>query len=134
LQQANGQVTQRSVLGGGNIFTGEMIKDEGMLLFDANGDGKADLYVARGGFQNPHGDKSYQDRLYINDGKGNFHWDSLALPENHTSKLCVRAIDFDNDGLMDLFVSGRVDPWNYPKPVSSFIFRNESKNGIVKFT
>ena len=35
---------------------------------------------------------------------------------------------------MDLFVSGRVDPGNYPKPVSSFIFRNDSKNGHIKFT
>jgi hypothetical protein len=33
-----------------------------------------------------------------------------------------------------LFVSGRVDPWNYPKPVSSFILRNDSKNGVVRFT
>lgn len=35
---------------------------------------------------------------------------------------------------MDLFVSGRVDPWNYPKPVSSFIYRNDSKDGKVKYT
>ena len=63
-----------------------------------------------------------------------FKMDSLALPQNFTSKLCVRAFDYNKDGKMDLFVSGRVDPWNYPKPVSSFIFRNDSKNGIAKFT
>ncbi len=77
---------------------------------------------------------SYQDKLYINDGKGNFAEDSSALPQNYTSKFCVRAIDYDKDGDLDLFVSGRVDPGNYPKPVSSFIFRNDSKNGHVKFT
>jgi hypothetical protein len=33
-----------------------------------------------------------------------------------------------------LFISGRVDPWNYPKPVSSIILRNDSENGHVKFT
>ncbi len=48
--------------------------------------------------------------------------------------MCVRAIDYDRDGDLDLFVSGRVDPENYPKAVSSFIFRNDSKNGHVKFT
>jgi len=48
------------------------------------------------------------------------------LPENRSSKLCVRAFDFNKDGKLDLFVSGRVDPWHYPRPVSSFIFRNDS--------
>jgi hypothetical protein len=27
-----------------------------------------------------------------------------------------------------------VDPWKYPQPVSSFIYRNDSKNGTPKFT
>ena len=27
-----------------------------------------------------------------------------------------------------------MDPANYPKPVSSFIYRNDSKNGHIKFT
>ncbi len=46
----------------------------------------------------------------------------------------MRAFDYNNDGKLDLFVSGRVDPWHYPKPVSSFILRNDSKDGIAKFT
>ncbi|HTD97848.1 MAG TPA: VCBS repeat-containing protein, partial [Mucilaginibacter sp.] len=57
-----------------------------------------------------------------------------ALPINHTSKLCVRAIDYNRDGKLDLFISGRVDPWHYPKPVSSMILRNDSKDGHAKFT
>ena len=70
----------------------------------------------------------------INDGKGNFTLAANALPNNYTSKLCVRAFDYNKDGKPDLFVSGRVDPWNYPKPVSSFIFRNDSDKGHIKFT
>jgi len=50
------------------------------------------------------------------------------------SKLCVRAVDINHDGKLDLFVSGRVDPQHYPKPVSSFIYRNDSENGHVRFT
>lgn len=132
LQQQNGAFVQRGITQIQNMFSNT--KDEGLLLFDANGDGKLDLYIARGGYQNAPGDPTYQDKLYINDGKGNFKLAEDALPANGTSKLCVRAFDYNKDGKLDLFVSGRVDPWNYPKPVSSCILRNDSKNGVVKFT
>ena len=134
LQQKDGKFIQRDLLPKTEIARLANSKDEGLLLFDANGDGKPDLYVASGGYANAPGDAAYQDRLYINDGKGNFTLSPNALPVNHTSKLCVRAIDYNKDGKLDLFVSGRVEPWNYPKPVSSFILRNDSKNGQVKFT
>ena len=133
LQQADGKFIQKDLYPGKVNLT-DNYKDEGVLIFDANGDGKPDIYISSGGYQNAPGSYYYQDKLYINDGKGNFNLDSLALPQNHTSKLCVRAFDYNHDGRMDLFVSGRVDPWNYPKPVSSFIFRNDSENGIARFT
>ena len=132
LQQKDGKFIQRNLLPQVNF--NENFKDEGLLLFDANGDGKLDLYVASGGYENDANSPFYQDRLYINDGHGNFTEAKDALPKNFTSKLCVRAVDYNKDGKIDLFVSGRVDPGSYPKPVSSFILRNDSKDGHVKFT
>ncbi|HEY2726156.1 MAG TPA: VCBS repeat-containing protein, partial [Parafilimonas sp.] len=133
-QQPDGKFKQKDLLNNDNDKQFNDYKDEGILLFDANGDGKPDLYCASGGYKYESGSAKYQDRLYINDGKGNFKLDSLALPANYTSKFCVRAFDYNNDGKLDLFVSGRVDPWHYPKPVSSCILRNDSKDGIAKFT
>ena len=133
LQQPDGKFIQKSIMPNADINT-KRWEDEGMLLFDADGDGDLDLYVSSGGYENDRNTPVYQDKFYINDGKGNFAIDASALPQNFTSKMCVRAIDYDHDGDLDLFVSGRVDPWNYPKPVSSFIFRNDSKPGLVKFT
>ncbi len=133
LQQADGRFIQKNL----SDKTDDLLKnsnDEGILLFDANGDNKPDLYVASGGYNYQPGSTNYQDRLYINDGKGNFIEDETALPVNYTSKLCVRAMDYNKDGKPDLFVSGRVEPWKYPRPVSSFIFRNDSENGKTKFT
>jgi hypothetical protein len=133
LQQKDGTFVQKPLIN--NTANHGNYKDEGLLLFDANGDGKLDLYVSRGGYENAPGDTTYQDVLYLNDGKGNFKpAPADALPVNHTSKLCVRAFDYNKDGKLDLFISGRVDPWNYPKPVSSFILRNDSKDGHMKFT
>jgi hypothetical protein len=133
LQQANGKFIQKDLLPGMNTVN-DKYKDAGLLLFDANGDGKQDLYIAGGGYENEPNSPYYQDRLYINDGKGNFKLAADALPKNYTSKLCVRAIDYNRDGKLDLFVSGRVEPWGYPKAVSSMILRNDSQNGKAKFT
>ncbi len=133
LQQSSGKFTQQNLYSASTDIKNNF-KDEGLLLFDADGDGDLDLYAASGGYEAQPGSGIYQDRFYLNDGKGNFTLVKEALPINSTSKLCVRAVDYNKDGKLDLFVSGRVDPWNYPKPVSSFIFRNDSKNGVIKFT
>ncbi len=133
LQQPGGKFIQKDSLPGAGPVS-LTSKDEGILLFDANGDGKTDIYIASGGYELTPGNEGYQDKLYIGDGRGNFKKDTTALPVNHTSKFCVRAMDYNKDGKMDLFISGRVDPWNYPRPVSSFIYRNDTENGHVKFT
>jgi len=133
LQQPDGKFIQRDLMPGAPPVP-SYYKDEGILIFDANGDGKADIYMARGGYKAASDTTGYQDMLYINDGHGMFTADPAALPANRTSKLCVRGFDFTGDGKTDLFVSGRVQPGQYPKPVSSFILRNDSHDGLVKFT
>ncbi|HEV8083918.1 MAG TPA: FG-GAP-like repeat-containing protein [Chitinophagaceae bacterium] len=133
LQQGNGSFSQKTLISP-NEKIDVQFQDMGTILFDADGDGDLDLYVARGGYQDKPNSIAYQDKFYVNDGSGNFTADTLALPSNFTSKSCVRAIDYDKDGDLDLFIAGRVEPWNYPRPVSSFIYRNDSKDGHIKFT
>lgn len=131
-QKINGTFSKIQLLPGANEKNRRW-EDMGVTLFDADGDGDLDLYTASGGFEYAPGTNSYQDHFYLNDGKGNFTRDSLALPQNFVSKSCVRVADYDRDGDIDLFIAGRVEPWNYPKPVSSFIYRNDSKDGVIKF-
>jgi hypothetical protein len=132
-QQPNGRFIKKDLIPGANAKN-KRWEDLGLLLFDADMDGDPDLYTASGSYESGPGSENYQDKLYINDGKGNYTIDTIAIPRNLTSKSCVRSIDFDKDGDLDLFVAGRVEPWNYPKPVSCFIYRNDSKKGIIKFT
>ncbi len=133
LQQNNGSFIQKNIVQPTEI-PNVYFQDMGIILFDADKDGDLDIYLARGGYESKPNSIAYQDQFFINDGRGNFMFDSLAIPSNFTSKSCVRAMDYDKDGDLDLFISGRVEPWNYPKPVSSHIYRNDSKNGKIKFT
>jgi len=100
-------------------------EDWSAVFFDANGDGRPDLYVASGGYQLAPTSPLLQDRLYINQGNGKFVRDTRALPPMLTSKSVVRVGDFNGDGKPDLFVGGRLTPRNYPYPTRSYILRND---------
>jgi hypothetical protein len=99
-------------------------EDMGALLFDANGDGNLDLYVVSGSYEFPKGHTSAQDRLYINNGKGQFERSFTALPVEYDNGSCVRAADFDADGDLDLFVGGRSVSGAYPSSPASHILQN----------
>ncbi|MFB6098147.1 MAG: VCBS repeat-containing protein [Salinibacter sp.] len=109
-------------------------EDLGTLFFDAEGDGDKDLYVVSGGTVRAPGSAPYQDRLYLNDGEGQFRRAPEALPNVTASGSCVVGADYNRDGALDLFVCGRVVPGRYPEPPKSYLLRNDSDSSDVEFT
>ncbi len=114
------------------LDTGKEMEDGGSLFFDVDNDGDQDLYIVSGGFEKKLNPKQHTDRLYLNDGSGNFSKAVGSLPDFLVSGSCVKGADYDQDGDIDLFIGGLISPWEYPKPVSSYILRNDSKSGNVK--
>ncbi len=107
--------------------------DAAMTLFDANGDGFPDLYIASGGYHDlTPDDARLQDRLYLNNGKGNFT--KATLPAMRSSKSCVVAGDVNRDGHPDLFVGGRVIPGRYPEIPASYLLINDGKGHFTDQT
>jgi len=99
-------------------------EDLGVLLFDADNDHDADLFVVSGSSEKEDGSITLQDRLYLNDGKGNFVYDPTAIPDTRASGSCVVGCDYDKDGDIDLFIGGRVVPGNYPLTPQSYLLKN----------
>jgi len=108
-------------------------EDMEALFIDIDNDSDLDLYVVSGGNEFLERSESLKDRIYINDGKGNFkNKETNEIKDYTISGKTVSKIDFDNDGDFDIIVGNRIKPQKYPVHEPSIIYENV--NGIFKNT
>ncbi|MBG7631172.1 MAG: VCBS repeat-containing protein, partial [Bacteroidetes bacterium] len=103
----------------------KIYEDTDAEFFDVDNDNDLDLYVASGGYEVAINSPLLQDRLYINDGKGNFKKGN-NLPVILTNSKGISTSDFDNDGDVDLFVGSRVIHGKYPLAEKSSLLENRN--------
>lgn len=110
------------------------MEDVAAVLFDADGDGDADIFVGAGGNNVLTNSRELQHRLYINDGRGKFSIQTRSFPNNDANISVAIARDFDDDGDMDLFVGGRSMPYDYGTSPRSYLLVNDGKGHFTDLT
>ena len=126
VQQKNGSFIPTNT----EVFAADLSgEDVDAVFFDANGDGSPDLYVANGGNQYSTG-LNLQDRLYLNNGKGQFTKSAASIPTLLYNKSSVAVADFDKDGDQDIFVSVLADAKAFGIPQTSYLLINDGKGNF----
>jgi len=121
-----------SFQGGSNPFEDDK-KSEDVVAhaFDADSDGDIDLYVGSGSSEFGFNTPELIDRLYINDGNGNFTKSVdpvINSLRNVTS--CVVSSDIDGDGDLDLFTGARMIPFLFGAPANGVILLNDGQGNF----
>jgi hypothetical protein len=104
-------------------------EDTDAIIEDFNSDGRKDLLVVNGGnqFQN----ERVSIRLYIQSKGAKLVKSVDAFPKISIETSCVRAVDFDDDGDLDIFIGARNVLGAYGLLPESHLFIND---GLGQFT
>lgn len=116
-----------------SLFEEDVISEDVVAhFFDANGDDSPDLLVGSGGIEFGDFSGTYSDRLYLNDGRGNFQKSAQVFTANPTSFILSH--DIDSDGDPDLIVGSRAVPFAYGVPTGLQIWENDGRGGFQEIT
>jgi hypothetical protein len=132
VQNSSGKFNQSNV----SLFENSAIaEDLASLLFDADKDGDLDLYVCTGSNEFSSSSDALADRLYFNDGNGNFTRSNQVLPTGaFENTSTVKASDFDRDGDLDLFVGIRSNAFLYGEPMNGYLLANDGRGKFKDVT
>jgi len=127
LQQSDGSFIEKEMF---ETPSDKRFEEVGMVLFDLDNDGDLDIYMVSGSPEFIPDADEYIDRIYLNDGKGNFTLGEDRMEAFKASGSTVRVADFDGDGYLDLFVGGRTSIGQFPFPEQSVLLKN--RNGKLE--
>ena len=132
------QVDKNNVIKSGNKILSEKLDFENsvILLLDVDNDNDLDIYIGSGSVELSKFSEKLYDRIYINNGKGEFNLSDQKLPDvDHKISTGTASFeDIDKDGDLDIFVGERLKINNYGLPSSGFILVNDGKGNFSNQT
>ncbi|WP_349522850.1 VCBS repeat-containing protein [Muricauda sp. NFXS6] len=115
-----------------DIFEEDAINEDTDHVFaDIDNDGDLDLIVVSGGNEFTNG-KPLQPRLYHNNNGTFLKEKTLAQVEINASK--IDAMDFDNDGDLDLFIASNAVPTQFGEKPKQFLLENDGTGNFKEVT
>lgn len=105
-------------------------EDTAAAFFDVDGDNDVDLFVGSGGNEVNESNK-YKNRLYLNDGNGNFEKSIYDIQSTYHNVSVIAPEDFDNDGDIDVAILSRSVPGTYGVNPKHLFLEND---GVGKFS
>ncbi len=136
-----GHMFERTAEGGFRLTNQSLFEKDGhaedvnAVFADIDNDGDQDLLVAAAGYEYPSSSFSLANRIYVNDGSGNFGKSSQIIPmDNLADTSCIFPSDIDKDGDLDLFIGTRAVPLSYGVPPSSFLLINDGEGNFTDQT
>ena len=117
-EQGEFELTEQKLIEKDDTF-----EDVDAVFADVDNDGDQDLIIASGGNEY-RGDSEYiTQRLYFNDGKGNFN-KKYVFEDSYMTASSVAVADFNGDGFQDVFFGGRAIPYGYGLAPGSKLYLN----------
>ena len=110
------------------VSTTRPLTNTDAVLADFDGDKRPDLFVVNGAYAPANLQTDLADQLWLNQ---NGTLTPAPLPPDQTNGSCVKALDVDRDGDLDLFVGGHTRPNRYPLAEESSLLLND---GHAHFT
>nr|WP_288931791.1 VCBS repeat-containing protein [uncultured Allomuricauda sp.] len=124
VQSQQGKFTEKKTPA---FLNDKIYEDTAALFIDIENDGDLDLFIVSGGNEFLEHSSLYTDRLYLNDGKGNFTRNQQeALNSFPKSGKTIASLDFNQDGYLDIIVGNRIKPQNYPRFSPSIVYQNNA--------
>ncbi len=113
-----------------DFIADRIMEDVDAHFNDLDGDGDLDLFVVSAGGEFYNQRPELKDRIYFNDGKGNFTKNEQAVPDYFENGSVARMADYDSDGDIDVFVAGRAVAYRFGEIPNSYLLENDGQGNF----